>query len=117
MTAFIQLRVVLLCGLLGYPVVACGKGKEGVSVMVPEQASRGELVEMAVKVRPSARQLDYQQREMLGFIHFGMNTFTGAEWGKGGACNFQSFPAGRPFLGKNVQGCRCNGSDLCSEAS
>ena len=69
MTAFIQLRVVLLCGLLGYPAVACGKGKEGVSVMVPEQASRGELVEMAVKVRPSARQLDYQQREMLGFIH------------------------------------------------
>ena len=83
MTAFIQLRALLLCGLLGYPAVACGKGKEGVSVMVPEQASRGELVEMAVKVRPSGRQLDYQQREMLGFIHFGMNTFTGAEWGTG----------------------------------
>ena len=65
MTAFIQLRALLLCGLLGYPAVACGKGKEGVSVMVPEQASRGELVEMAVKVRPSGRQLDYQQREML----------------------------------------------------
>ena len=83
MTAFIQLRALLLCGLLGYPAVACGKGKEGVSVMVPEQASRGVLVEMAVKVRPSGRQLDYQQREMLGFIHFGMNTFTGAEWGTG----------------------------------
>lgn len=83
MTAFIQLRVLLLCGLLGYPAVAHGKGKEGVSVTVPEQASREKLVDMAVKVRPSSRQLDYQQREMLGFIHFGMNTFTGVEWGTG----------------------------------
>ena len=83
MTAFIQLRVLLLCGLLSYPAVTCGKGKEGISVMVPEQASREKLVDMAVKVRPSSRQLDYQQREMLGFIHFGMNTFTGVEWGTG----------------------------------
>lgn len=83
MTAFIQLRVLLLCGLLGYPAVAHGKGKEGISVTVPEQASREKLVDMAVKVRPSSRQLDYQQREMLGFIHFGMNTFTGVEWGTG----------------------------------
>ena len=60
MTAFIQIRVLLFCGLLGYPAVACGKGKEGISVMVPEQASREKLVDMAVKVRPSVRQLDYR---------------------------------------------------------
>lgn len=83
MTAFVQLRTILLCGLLGYSSVAWGNGKEGVSVMVPEQASRKHLVDLAVQVRPSSRQLDYQQQEMLGFIHFGMNTFTGTEWGTG----------------------------------
>lgn len=60
-----------------------GKGKEGVSVMVPSKSSREQIIEMATKVRPSSRQLDYQQREMLGFIHFGINTFTDKEWGTG----------------------------------
>lgn len=83
MTTFVQLRIISLCVLLGYSPVAWGKGKEGISVMVPEQASGKHLVDLAVQVRPSSRQLDYQQREMLGFIHFGMNTFTGVEWGTG----------------------------------
>lgn len=56
---------------------------EGVSVTLPEHASKEQLTELATRVRPSYRQLDYQQREILGFIHIGMNTFTGAEWGTG----------------------------------
>lgn len=56
---------------------------EGVSVEVPINATPEQIVELATEVRPSYRQLDYQQREMLGFIHIGMNTFTGAEWGTG----------------------------------
>lgn len=35
------------------------------------------------KVVPSAKQLDYQKMEFVGFIHFSMNTFTGKEWGYG----------------------------------
>lgn len=58
-------------------------GREGVSVTVPENATREQVIQLATQVRPSYRQLDYQQREMLGFIHIGMNTFTGAEWGTG----------------------------------
>ena len=50
---------------------------EGVSVEVPINATPEQIVELATEVRPSYRQLDYQQREMLGFIHIGMNTFTG----------------------------------------
>ncbi|KAG6390157.1 hypothetical protein SASPL_151639 [Salvia splendens] len=32
---------------------------------------------------PSYSQLEWQQREMIMFLHFGVNTFTGREWGTG----------------------------------
>ncbi len=35
------------------------------------------------KVVPSQKQLDYQSLEVVGFIHFNMNTFTDKEWGYG----------------------------------
>ena len=45
--------------------------------------ARKELIRKAVDVRPSARQLVWQQLEFIGFVHFGVNTFTGREWGTG----------------------------------
>lgn len=57
--------------------------QEGISITLSGKPTREEVTELATQVRPSYRQLDYQKREMLGFIHIGMNTFTGAEWGTG----------------------------------
>lgn len=34
-------------------------------------------------VVPSARQIEYQRMEMIGFVHFTVNTFTDREWGYG----------------------------------
>jgi alpha-L-fucosidase len=34
-------------------------------------------------IRPSPRQLAWQRLEFYGFLHFGMNTMTGDEWGAG----------------------------------
>lgn len=35
------------------------------------------------KAVPSEKQIEYQKMEVIGFIHFNMNTFTDKEWGYG----------------------------------
>jgi len=41
------------------------------------------IARQAASVVPSPRQLRWQQLELTGFLHFGMNTFTNKEWGDG----------------------------------
>lgn len=52
-------------------------------LVFPEQATLEEKVEMAARLVPSPQQLEWQQMELTAFLHFGINTFTGREWGDG----------------------------------
>lgn len=40
-------------------------------------------IETLAQVKPTRRQINWQSTEFYGFVHFGMNTMTGKEWGTG----------------------------------
>jgi alpha-L-fucosidase len=50
---------------------------------IDSSASQATIINKAANVVPHPRQLRWQQLELTGFFHFGMNTFTGKEWGNG----------------------------------
>lgn len=45
--------------------------------------SREMILAKAANVVPSPQHLAWQRGEMIGFVHFGINTFTDREWGTG----------------------------------
>jgi alpha-L-fucosidase len=51
------------------------------AVNIEEGEPPGSIIRKAAHVRPSERQARWQEMEFTVFIHFGMNTFTGREWG------------------------------------
>ena len=48
----------------------------------PAEEARG-IIERAARIVPHPRQLAWQEMEFTCFIHFGVNTFNGVEWGNG----------------------------------
>lgn len=68
--------------LLGEPLRA---QTEAPSVPLPAGLSpaQREKLDKIAAIRPTPRQLTWQRYELTAFFHFGINTFTGREWGDG----------------------------------
>ena len=52
-------------------------------VAFPADATPEQKIDMVSRLVPTPQQLEWQQMEFTAFLHFGMNTFTGNEWGHG----------------------------------
>lgn len=52
-------------------------------VLIDSGDKEDAIIKKAVSIHPSPRQYRWQQLELTAFFHFGMNSFTGREWGDG----------------------------------
>ena len=52
-------------------------------IVIKSTDNEQSIVEKAAHVTPSPRQLRWQELELTAFFHFGVNTFSGREWGTG----------------------------------
>ena len=73
--------------LLASAMVACTSQPQETyyekQVVFPADATPEQKVDMISRLVPTPQQLEWQQMEFTAFLHFGMNTFTGNEWGSG----------------------------------
>jgi len=52
-------------------------------IFIDSTDTQADIIRKAANVRPSKKQLEWQKYELTAFLHYGVNTFTGKEWGTG----------------------------------
>lgn len=73
------LTAALFCAFLGAQAQAYYEKH----VVFPSGVTTEQKIDMASRLVPTRQQLEWQQMEFTCFLHFGINTFTGNEWGDG----------------------------------
>ena len=81
-TTFMLRSLLIICALL---TVGCAQQPSlyPKHVVFPEGATEEQKIDMVSRLVPTPQQLEWQQMELSAFLHFGINTFTGNEWGNG----------------------------------
>ena len=73
-------KLLIVFTVVSYFIV---QGQEKNYVTISAADTEKDIIRKAASVVPSKRQLRWQQLELTTFFHFGVNTFTGKEWGTG----------------------------------
>ncbi|RFU82988.1 alpha-1,3/4-fucosidase [Streptomyces triticagri] len=66
----------------GPPAVAAAR-EDAYRLPISPDDSIEQLLATAARIRPTERQIAWQRLERTAFLHFGVNTYTGLEWGTG----------------------------------
>jgi alpha-L-fucosidase len=74
-------RVLFSCMVLLWTIDTAAQNNNFITIGQDDTDSA--ITSKAANIIPHARQLRWQQLELTGFFHFGINTFTNKEWGNG----------------------------------
>ena len=72
---------ILILGLAA--LAASGMKAQSEFTLINEAPANPDNEPVAVQPVPTERQILWNETEFYGFFHYGMNTFTGSEWGNG----------------------------------
>lgn len=86
-------QLTLILALAGLPLCASAQGEFHLSTATPANPDNEPA---PVHPVPSARQLLWNETEFYAFFHYGMNTYTGQEWGNGAEDRSQFAPTAAP---------------------